>query len=97
MKITQWIFDHLKNKLTELLITPISPIVCDDRDEWTCETDNGTFRVQFSVSINENMDTFYVEIDNCSEDIQITCLKMTDPELVLQEAENFKSQYIDQT
>lgn len=69
MKITQWIFDDLRNKLKELLLTPISPIVYDAPDEWACETDNSPFRVQFSVSINENMDTFYVKIDNCSEDI----------------------------
>ena len=59
MKMPQWIFDDLKNKLKKLLITPISPITCDDPEEWACKTDNGDFRVQFSVSIDENMDTFY--------------------------------------
>ena len=94
MKMPQWIFDDLKNKLKELLITPISPITCDDPEEWACKTDNGTLRVQFSVNIDENMDTFYVKIYNCTKNTRITDFETDNPELVFQEAEKFKSKYI---
>ena len=94
MKMPQWIFDDLKNKLKELLVTPISPIACDDPEEWACETDNGIFRVQFSVSIDENMDIFYVKVYNYTKKTRITDFETDNPELVFQEAEKFKSKYI---
>ena len=84
----------LKNKLEDILGKPIS---CDDPDEWAYETDNGTLRVQFSVSINENMDKFYVEIFNYTENIPIKDFEADNPKSVLQAAREFKSKYINRT
>ena len=94
MKIPQWIFDDLKNKLKELLITSISSITYDGPEEWACETDNGTLHVQFSVSVDGNMGTFYLKIYNYTENIRITDFETDNPELVLQGAGEFKSKYI---
>ena len=74
MEIPQWIIDNLKNKLVETLSTLSTFMSCnDDRPyEWAWDADNGTLHMQFSVHINENMDTIYIEIYNYTENTRIT-------------------------
>lgn len=85
----------LKNEFKEILTTLCSR-VCFDEDQLTCDVNNATLSVQFSVSIDENMDKFDVETLNQIEGIRIEseCFETAEREKVLQAARDFKSKYI---